>query len=353
MRQLFNRILRRTRRFLLAKGIIRAGKDREVLKWGIVGTGHMAKRWADLLLESRVGTLHAVCSRSAAKADQFGRSFGCMHRFDQLEKMLENEAENLDFVYVATPLGSHGDIIRMCIEAGVNVLTEKPATPNPDLWAELVSLAKQRGVLLVEGMWMRCLPTFRQADAWIEEGEIGHVSKIRVDFHKFVPPSSRNVDADTGVLMDFGVYALYFASHFLGGVPDELDSSHLKTKDSKDSDWSIVARKNGRTAILNVSSTFRGTSRAAVFGDTGMIEWGGPFNRTNEVVLYSYQSDAPVRKSFAYRNEGFEFQLEEVTRAAKQRLPESALLKHGKTLDALKFAELLQGENVGARKPYP
>ena len=107
--------------------------------------------------------------------------------YDQLDDMLSDISDELDFVYIATPLESHAPIIRKCILAGVNILSEKPATETADIWAELASLAKQHGVLLIEGMWMRCLPTFVQANEWINDGKIGDVRWIRADMHKFQP----------------------------------------------------------------------------------------------------------------------------------------------------------------------
>lgn len=337
-------IYRHVRRKLLARKILRTGKEDACLKWGIIGTGYMAATWADLLLRSPVGELHAVCSRSPIKAREFGRKFGCDKVFGKLEEMLADVGEELDFVYVATPLASHSEIIQKCIEFGVNVLSEKPATETAKEWAVLAQMAKQRDVLLIEGMWMLCLPTFRQAESWIAEGQIGEVTWIRADLHKFQLPVPSGAGRDTGVLMDYGVYALSFACHFLGGSPDWCQSHWRQNSHGADADWAVVAGRQERTAVINVSSNLHASSRAAVIGESGMIEWGDPFNRAGEITLRNFKSCDEHSKNFTYRNQGFEFQLEEVTRTLREGLSESRILHHQMTFDALSLADRVRGQ---------
>lgn len=327
---------------VLAGKIIRIKKDDDCLKWAIVGTGYMATTWADTLLMSKIGVLHAVCSRSLGKSEAFGQKFGCSKAYCGVEALLVSQADELDFVYVATPLKSHYPIIKRCIEAGVNVLTEKPATECADEWSELAKMAKQHDVLLIEGMWMRCLPTFRQAETWIEEGEIGKVTWIKAELNKFQIPFPGQLREDTGVLMDYGVYALYFACHFLGGQPEWINSYGRQDSNGDDADWMIAAGKDEKTAVINISSNFHSASRAAVVGEDGLIEWGSPFNRTSNVVLHCFRSGNQNSKEFVYQNQGFEHQLAEVTRTQKEGLKESRLLSHQMTLSTLGFAEEVQ-----------
>lgn len=304
----------------------------------------MASVWADLLLSNESGELHAVCSRSVLKAAQFGRKFGCSRTFGQLDDMLAKTGNELDFVYVATPLNSHYAIIERCIDAGVNVLTEKPATQTSDEWFALSQAAKKRGVLLVEGMWMQCLPTFSQAAAWIEQGKIGEVRWIRVDINKFQPTLTGQPDRDTGVLMDYGLYAIRFACHFLGGEPEWSQSHARRDANGNDTDWAIIAGRSGKTAVVNISANSHASSTAAVIGDNGMIEWQSPFNRTNKITLHDFQSRDSIFRHFAYSSMGFEFQLEEVTRSLKENLFESITLNHQATQDTLNFAQRVQGK---------
>lgn len=341
MRALIQKVIARGTREARARGILRVRKDADCLNWAIVGTGYMASVWADLLLASNIGRLNAVCSRSQEKANAFGRKFGCKRGFGNLEQMLSEEGEPLDFVYVATPLETHGDIIECCIAAGVNVLTEKPATPTSDEWAALAEMAKERGVLLIEGMWMLCLPTFGQADDWIAKGAIGEVQSVEANLNKYQPQS------ETGVLMDYGVYALAFARHFLGGTPDQETSHGRNAPGEHDTAWEIEAARAGRTATIKLSANSHEPSIARVVGTEGSIEWASPFNRASAVTLRRLGSGGEEVRRFAYRHQGFEYQLAEVTRCYRLGMKESPLLSHNMTRDTLRFADLVR---AGARR---
>jgi predicted dehydrogenase len=331
---------------MIAAGIRRVQRDEDCLKWGIVGTGYMASTWADLLMTSRIGELHGVCSRSISRAQQFGKSFGCQRVFGSLEEMLAKLGPELDVVYVATPLESHARIIEMCIRADVNVLCEKPATYSLDEWLRLMHLAKERGVLLIEGMWMLCLPTFRQAESWIDSGLIGNIAWIRADLQKVLPRAILDGVEGEGVLMDYGVYALAFACHFLDGAPEWTTRCFNVSPKSRDSDWVIMAGRRGRTVVINLSANSNGGSSAAIIGNKGMIEWASPFNRTNQIRLRRFSTEPELIKQFSYKYEGFEFQLEEVTRSLRAGTSEASVLTHRLTSNTLDFVEAVRrGQN--------
>ncbi|WP_291176975.1 Gfo/Idh/MocA family oxidoreductase [Erythrobacter sp.] len=319
-------------------------KEANHLKWGIVGTGYMASVWADLLLNSRIGVLDAVCSRDTARADVFARRFGARQSYGDVNEMLVMQMGKLDCIYVATPLENHATTIAKCLRAGFNVLTEKPATERAEEWAGLMALAKGQGSFLAEGMWTRCLPTFRQAEEWMGHGRIGAIRWIRADLQKFVAPGPGG--KRSGVLMDYGVYPLYLACHFLGGAPQRIDFRKRLSSGEFDADWGIIAERNGVTALLNISSSFAGGNRAAIIGEHGAIEWGDPFNRTNQILLHDFRDGSVIQKTYPYHGDGFEHQLADVTRSIQRGLVESSLLTHQMTLETLYFAERLQSQNT-------
>lgn len=344
MLSILHRLYRHTRRTILASELVRASTNSEALKWGIVGTGYMASVWADLLLSSGSSELLAVCSRKESNATQFRRKFGGKNAFSQLDDMLATLGDELDIIYIATPLSSHFEITTRCLDAGVNVLVEKPATETQEQWSLLSNLAKQRNVVLIEGMWMRCLPTFRQAGSWIDEGLIGDVRWIRADLNKFRPLAEGRIGGGSGVLMDYGVYGLSFVRHFLGGPPEWYKCSKHLAIDGADTEWSIMIGRQRKTGIINISANSDASSRAAIIGDSGIIEWGSPFNRTSQITLHDFTSGGQLSKKFSYKHQGFEHQLDEVRITLQNRLAESKILDHNSTLDVLRITDNLIGK---------
>lgn len=350
MRPIIDKIIRSTQRKLLSKGLLRRKKSGSPLKWAIIGTGYMASVWADLLLESDSSELHCVCSRFPENAEAFRRKFGGSSAFHDLDLMLITQSDMLDFVYIATPLTSHYSIIRKCIEAGISVLSEKPVAKSSAEWKELALLATQNGVILIEGMWMRCLPTFRQAEEWVNRGEIGVVQLVRADIYKFQLSKYMNRNDTGGVLLDYGVYPLYLVCFFLGGLPDQFVSSVRYNSIGADTDWDIIAERGDIRASIGISSNFGGSSRSSIIGDKGIIEWSSPFNRSSEITLYNLETQNKEVRKFKYRNYGFEYQLAEVTQTLREGRMESKLLKHQLTYDTLCFAEVL-AQNASLVRP--
>ncbi len=133
------------------------------LRWGVIATGGIAAsvtRDLELLADAE---LYAVSSRTQAAADAFAADFGFARAYgDQngqtgYERLLANDA--VDVVYVATPHAHHHEIALAALTAGKHVLCEKALTVNAREASELVSLARAKGLFLMEAMWSRFLPS--------------------------------------------------------------------------------------------------------------------------------------------------------------------------------------------------
>lgn len=98
--------------------------------------------------------------------------------------MLEDKSLPIDVVYIATPVFCHYENIKTALLNGKNVLCEKPIVMDLNELEELRDLANKQNLLLVEGMWMLYLPTFKKAGEWIAKEIIGEIQGIRVDLSK-------------------------------------------------------------------------------------------------------------------------------------------------------------------------
>ena len=327
-------IARKIKRFFVANNLIKLSKKKPSLRWGVVGTGYMSNTWSELILLSGAGFLSSVCSRSNLKAHNFKKKYGFKSSYQKLDEMILNEKNNLDVIYVATPISSHYEIVKKCLNAQINVIVEKPATNNFNEWEELINLSLKNDVVLLEAMWMDYLPTFSKAQEWIYSNKIGKIQKLEVNFHK-------NIQADKGVLFDYGVYSLYFLIKFIGGHPDTFAGDCEYDRNGNDINWTIQATKNDINCEMRISSNTDALSKATIYGEFGKIEWDAPFNRTNKVNLCFENNKHALSEKFKYRFEGFEYQLEEFNKIiSKRNLPvvrEKQLL----TLNTLKFGNEL------------
>lgn len=309
----------------------RVHKSPDAIRWAVMGTGYMAHTFASAIDDSPVDRVAAVISRSQAKGLAFGRQFHAsdVYSYDRLPS-----PEDIDIVYIATPAQCHADNIRACLEAGLNVLCEKPLVPTLAEFEELHSMARSRGPLLLEGMWTRCLPTMEQASEWIEQGSIGDILTIRANLHKRVETAPKSV------MEDYGEYPLAFVLYFLPEA--RLENAVRICTDGRDSDWCITLRQGSVPAVINISSRFASASGAAVIGSRGSIEWDSQFNRTGRVCLYDADGHRVQERAFRYSHEGFEHQLREVHKCLENGKLSSEKLSSEASRSCIALIEKLQ-----------
>lgn len=323
----------------------RTRKNNNPIRWGIIGLGYMAETFSCAIDGNKDGVVYAVASRSLEKAKRFASHHGHCSAYGSYEEMINNKNLNLDVVYIATPVRYHYEHAKLCLEAGLNVLCEKPITSNIEQLDELINIAKHNGCFFMEGMWMKCLPSFQKANQWIREGRIGEVEFIKVDFYKReqIRDGYAIYDAKEGggVLHDFGVYAIAFMESFLGGIPERINAMHRISSHGIDSDWQIAAEKNGKKSVVNLSSNFGALSKAAVIGKNGSIEWNSQFNRTNCVTLYDEHGNLVDKYSTSYTYEGFEYEVNEVHNCIRKGQKESSIVTLKGTHNTMQIIDCL------------
>lgn len=320
-------------------------KTKTACRWGIIGLGNMAEVFATALDEDQDSIIAAVASRSLDKAQLFANKHGRGKAYGSYDEMLLDDALQLDVVYIATPAKYHAEHIKLCLETGHNVLCEKPLSIHSSELSDLYSIAEERHLFMMEGMWMKCLPSFLKAHEWLENGEIGRLELVKVDFYKreIVNPSRSifNACEGGGLVNDYGVYAIAFVLSFLGGKPDILRFEKRKSFLGIDTDWQIFAERNGIKAFVSLSSNFKGASKAAIIGTNGVVEWDAQFNRTNHVVCYDKYGKQRVSFETAYKCEGFEYEIEEVKRCIRSGNKQSDAVSLNDTLDTIQVLEYL------------
>lgn len=340
---MIHKILNRLKKEWRKTSLGRTKKNDNPLRWGIIGLGYMAETFSCAIDGSKDDVVYAVASRSLDKAKAFAKNHGGCKAYGSYEKMVNDESLKLDVIYIATPVKYHYEHVKLCLEAGKNVLCEKPITSTLKQLDELMELAKKHNCFLMEGMWMKCLPSFQKACQWINEGKIGDIELVRVDFYKREHIREGyaifNASEGGGILRDFGVYAMAFMEHFLGGYPNAIAANKRISIHGIDADWNIVAEKNGVRAFVNLSANFGASSKAEVIGSNGFIEWDAQFNRTNRVVLYDANGIMVEDYIAKYNFEGFEHEVKEVNKCINADALSSKIANLNNSYNVLKIIE--------------
>lgn len=177
------------------------------VRWGILGTGKIARILATALAGSGTGELVAVGSRDAARAGALAGEFGA--RSSGGYEDVIGDAD-VDLVYVATHHPFHREWAVRAADAGKHVLCEKPmAVTRAD--AELiVEAARRNDVFLLEAFAYRCHPQTQRLVELLRGGAIGEVRMLDAVFGYDAGPSPTNYlmdhDLAGGSILDVGCY---------------------------------------------------------------------------------------------------------------------------------------------------
>lgn len=308
------------------------------VRWGILGTGNIAGKFAEDLSRSTAGRVVAVGSRTKEAAAAFCARLGIPRGYPSYERLvLDDEVEA---VYVALPNPLHHEGAIAALEAGKAVLVEKPFTVNLEQARQLVETARHRGLFLMEGMWTRCLPHFTELRAVLDSGRIGDVRLVVAEHGIGFPldPTHRIYDRSLagGALLDLGVYVLWLAS-FVFGFPKEVTVESAPAMTGVDAQTALVCRyPGGCQAVLATSIETLLANRAVIAGRAGRIEIEGTWYRPTRFSVIPRLAIAtdgePEVHDHRTDGNGLRFEAEEVARCLRAGLVESPLVPLDETL---------------------
>jgi predicted dehydrogenase/aryl-alcohol dehydrogenase-like predicted oxidoreductase len=263
------------------------------LRWGILGTGSIAKTFAKGLTQSASGHLQAVGSRSLETAAAFASRFPTAVPHGSYEALLADK--NVDAVYISTPHPLHAEWAVKAAMAGKHILCEKPIGVNHAEAMVMVEAALAANVLLMEAYMYRCHPQTQQLVELIASGAIGELRMIHATFSFHWPvafdPKSRLLANDLagGGILDVGGYTTSITRLLAGAAvgkpfaePTELQAMAQVGQTGVD-EYAVAnlkfAGKNGSTILAQCSCGVqcdRG-SLLELFGSDGRITVPNPF----------------------------------------------------------------------------
>lgn len=258
------------------------------IRWGILGTGMIAHKFAEGLRVLPDAVLTAIGSRSQAAADRFGDAFDVPHRHATYQDLASDP--EVDVIYVSSPHPMHKEDTLLCLEAGKAVLCEKPFTMNSQESEAVIRAARERGLFLMEAMWTRYLPAVVRARQLLAEGVIGEVRMVQADFgfRAEVDPKHRllNPDLGGGALLDVGIYTVSLASMVFGQQPAEINSQvYLGSTGVDELSGTIFRYPAGQIAVLSSSLQINTPHDAVIIGTKGSIRIHPSFWCTDGMTL--------------------------------------------------------------------
>lgn len=203
------------------------------LRWGILGTGMIAKIVAPQIRASTTGELLAVGSRNRETAEQFGAQFAVPRRYGSYAALLADK--DVDAVYISLPNSLHAEWVLRCARAGKHVLCEKPFTSNHAEAMVVLDALRNGHVFLMEAFMYRCHPQTARLVELVRSGVIGEVRLIESAFTFDFGDQPQNVRAQAalsgGGIMDVGCYPVSLARLLAGaalGLPGSAEPLEVR-----------------------------------------------------------------------------------------------------------------------------
>lgn len=246
------------------------------MNYAIIGTGWIAKAFADGAKIAGGFTPYAVYSRTEEKGRNFAESVGAERVFTNLEEMAS--CEEIEAVYIASPNAFHYAQSKLFLEHGKHVICEKPITVEPGEFEELFDLARSKNLVYIEAIMMMHFPCRNVIENALKR--LGKITTARVDFSQLSSkypalkrgelPNIFNPEMATGSLMDLGVYNVYFALYFFG-VPESVTSTALMLETGADGAGTAVLSYPDKQVTLTYSKMGQSRTGTEVYGDEGTL----------------------------------------------------------------------------------
>ncbi|MCL4249924.1 MAG: Gfo/Idh/MocA family oxidoreductase [Anaerolineae bacterium] len=328
-------------------------------RWGILSTGYIAGMLAEGLSVVDDAELVAVGSRSQANADAFADRWGAQHRHASYEALAADP--DVDVIYVATPHPYHYENTLMCLNAGKHVLVEKPFALNARQAGEMIALARQKGLFLMEAMWTRFIPAMAQVRQWLADGEIGDVQLVRANlsFHHDFNPESRLFKRELGggAMLDVGIYPISFAFMVLGSPTSVFSTATLGPTGTDDRSAYMFGYEGGKTALLSSAVRLNVPVEADIIGTDGMIKIHQSWINPRKITLGKLAPEGVVNRlifegrlydtqtlHIPTEGNGYNYEVMEVGRCIQAGKQESDIMPLDQSLDIMRTMDTIRGQ---------
>ena len=321
-------------------------------KWGIIGTGGIARAFADDIAFLSDHVVAAVGSRTLENAESFVKTIPGAKAHGSYDALI-NDAD-IDAIYVATPHPSHKENVIAALNAKKPVLCEKPFAVNARQAQEMVAAAKANDVALMEAMWARFLPHYGKIREIVASGVLGLITTIHADhgqrladqnIPRLVEPSLAG-----GALLDLGIYPISFA-HMILGIPQLITSTAVLTDKGVDAQTSMILDyANGAQAILNTTMIVQTPCTAVIAGLNGYLQVNRTFYNPTSMRLTLFDGTITEYPS-DYKGHGLREQAVEFARVVKSGAKESPILRWQDTIAIMEIMDTVRSQ-IGLKYPF-
>ncbi len=194
-----------------------------VLNWGLLSTARINRALIPAIRSSKRNRLVAVASRRTDTAEAYAREWKIERALGSYEALLADP--EIDVIYNSLPNNLHAEWSIRALQAGKNVLCEKPLALTPEEVDRMADAAKQSGKVLAEAFMYRHHPQTLKVQEIVESGQLGKLQLIKGAFTFMLKREGDiRLDKETGggSIWDVGCYPISYTLMLTGAEPGEV-----------------------------------------------------------------------------------------------------------------------------------
>lgn len=307
----------------------------------IMGTGAIANKMAETIINMKEAELYAVASRKLDKANAFAAKYHIVKSYGSYEELVKDP--NIDLVYIATPHSHHYHCAKLALEFGKNVICEKSFTVNQDQAEKLFDLANKKHLFITEAIWTRYMPSRRIIDDLLRNNSIGEVKSVWANLGYELYNVARIHDPNLagGALLDVGVYVINFARMILGKDIKAIESSVMFEGGVDIAETITLKYSNGRMASLQSAVNADQNRLGVIFGTNGYIEIQN-INNPEDIRIFDRDHNLIKHIGIPEQITGYEYEILSSIKAIKENKLECEEMPHKETIEILKIMDALR-----------
>ena len=300
----------------------------KTIRWGIIGLGKIANKFAQDIQNVAHCELYAVASRHQEKANSFAKLYNAKKAYGDYESLAADP--HIDAVYIATPHTFHKEFSVLCLNHKKAVLCEKPLAMNIEDVEDMIAFAKTNNVLLMEALWTYFLPHYQFVLEALKSGKYGGIIKLEADFGfqaKFDTTSRVfKKSLGGGSLLDIGIYPIFAALSTLG-KPIDVEAKAVFFDNGADASCDIIFNYyNSVKAFLRSTLLEQTPTEAIFYCEKGIIKINSRFHAPTTVTITSGGKE--TTHDFGYQTIGYNFEIEHFNDLLRNGQTQSPLMTY-------------------------
>ena len=293
------------------------------VKWGVLGTANIAYgQTIPGMLGADNCELYAVAGRSLEKATQFKEKFGFNKAYGSYEELLYDS--DVEAVYIPLPNTLHLPWVKKALDAGKNVLCEKPIGMNSDEVKEMFKAAHENSVLLMEAFAYLHSPYIESIKKDLDSGIIGDVDFIETAFYTQGYKEDIRINKETGggAVYDLGCYCSSLILSLVDSDPIYVKANaEFSDRDVDLITAGIAKFENGIRAAFDVGMIlgdegFARYDRLYIHGSRGKIESFAEYNQAGDISYQIFTDDGVITRELNARS-NYTLEIEQFGRCVK------------------------------------